>query len=212
MKRTHETLALTVEVPACLEITPENGRVMPLLAPVQTARDPGRPFRPGANTILSLDHTMPARAGHKPDLCLAVNCGSSSIKFKVYEASTKRVIVAGSASNVQGDSPAKYKFKYSKQGQNALDEQQSRELDKSTSYQDVFQDILDDVTSPNVLGDGGKQRITVVAHRIVHGGTAKEPVVIKHGDKEEQHTLDQMDRVSAFAPLHVSARRSGSHV
>ena len=138
------------------------------------------------------------------DFCLAVNCGSSSIKFKVYETTSKRVVVAGSASNVQGDSPAKYKFKYSPKDQNNLSEGVSRELDKSTTYQDVFQDILDDVTSAKVLGERGKDRIAIVAHRIVHGGTAKDPVVIKHGDKEEQHTLDRMDQISAFAPLHVS--------
>jgi acetate kinase len=122
----------------------------------------------------------------------------------VYESDSKQVVVAGSASNVQGDSPAKYKFKYRTAESNDLKEEQSRELDKSTSYQDVFEDILNDVTSSKVLGDDGKERLTVVAHRIVHGGTAKDAVVIKHGDKGEQETLDRMDQVSAFAPLHVS--------
>lgn len=139
--------------------------------------------------------------------CLAVNCGSSSIKFKVYRSQTREVLVAGSASNVQGDSLAKFSFMHRKpegDGSDALDQSVQRELDSSTSYQAVFEEILRDVTSSKVLGDGGKERITVIAHRIVHGGTAKQPVVIRHGAKDERETLEQMDQVSDFAPLHVS--------
>lgn len=142
-----------------------------------------------------------------PDYCLAVNCGSSSIKFKLYQAKSHRVVLAGSASNVQGSSPAKFTFKHvpkQEQDSTELSEKVKRELDSSTSYQDVFEEILRDVTSDKVLGEGGKDRIQVIAHRIVHGGTARDPVVIKHGDESEQETLKRMDEVSDFAPLHVS--------
>jgi acetate kinase len=141
-------------------------------------------------------------------LYLAVNCGSSSIKFKVYSRATQ-VLVAGSASNVQGDSPASFKFAYASPTSSAsssapkLTQKKERTLDSSTSYEAVFEEILNDVTSEEVLGQGAADRITVVAHRIVHGGTAKEPVLIKHGDKGEKETLERMNEVSDFAPLHV---------
>lgn len=148
-----------------------------------------------------------------PRYCLAVNCGSSSIKFKVFQlldgsASHHPVVVAGSASNVQGDKPAQYKFKWTRvpvQGSDnpKLDHEQPKELESSTAYQDVFERILADVTAENVLGDDGKDAIAIVAHRIVHGGTAEKPIVIRHGDKNEQSVLDDMDKVSDFAPLHV---------
>lgn len=142
-----------------------------------------------------------------PAYFLAVNCGSSSIKFKLYQAHSQQVVLAGSASNVQGSSPAKFAFKHVRQQEQdstELSEEVKRELDSSTSYQDVFEEILRDVTSDEVLGEGGKDRIEVIAHRIVHGGTARDPVVIKHGDENEQETLKRMDEVSDFAPLHVS--------
>lgn len=134
------------------------------------------------------------------DLDLAVNCGSSSIKFSLFNRSSRSVVVSGSASNVQGDSAASYKFTFS--GEGGKEEKHEKELDKNTSYEDVFKEILQDVTAEKVLGSEGKGRIHLVAHRIVHGGTADGPILIRHGDKEEKEVLDQMEQVSSFAPLH----------
>ncbi|KWU44042.1 putative acetate kinase [Rhodotorula sp. JG-1b] len=134
------------------------------------------------------------------DLDLAVNCGSSSIKFSLYKSGSDQVVVQGSASNVAGDSPAKYKYSFMREG--GKSDNKEKELESQMSYEDIFKEILRDVTQPEVLGDEGKARIRLVAHRIVHGGTADDPIVIRHGDKEEQETLDQMEAVSAFAPLH----------
>ena len=134
------------------------------------------------------------------DLDLAVNCGSSSIKFSLYKSGSNQVVVQGSASNVAGDSPAKYKYSFMREG--GQSDHKEKELESQMSYEDIFKEILRDVTQQEVLGDEGKARIRLVAHRIVHGGTADDPIVIRHGDKEEQETLDQMEAVSAAAPLH----------
>ncbi|GJN91070.1 hypothetical protein Rhopal_004085-T1 [Rhodotorula paludigena] len=133
------------------------------------------------------------------DLDLAVNCGSSSIKFALYSTETRNVVVSGSASNVQGDAPASYKFSHSAGGK---EQERTKELEASTSYEDVFREILKDVTSEDILGSEREKRIRLVAHRIVHGGTADAPILIRHGDKEEQEVLDRMEEVSSFAPLH----------
>ncbi|GAA5987740.1 hypothetical protein JCM10908_007193 [Rhodotorula pacifica] len=134
------------------------------------------------------------------DLDLAVNCGSSSIKFSLYHSSSREVVVEGSASNVAGDSPATYKYTFKREG--GKSDKKEKELEGKTSYEDIFKEILQDVTQQDVLGSEGKARIRLVAHRIVHGGTADAPIVIRHGDKDEKDTLDQMDAVSDFAPLH----------
>ncbi|BGP08718.1 hypothetical protein JCM10049v2_004567 [Rhodotorula toruloides] len=134
------------------------------------------------------------------DLDLAVNCGSSSIKFSLFNRSSRSIVVSGSASNVQGDSAASYKFTFS--GEGGKEEKHEKELDKNTSYEDVFKEILQDVTAEKVLGSEGKARIHLFAHRIVHGGTADGPILIRHGDKEEKEVLEQMEQVSSFAPLH----------
>jgi acetate kinase len=143
------------------------------------------------------------------DVQLAVNCGSSSIKFTLF-SDDRRVILTGQADNVQGDSPASYSFKFAPSfaGSSSTDalelsESKDKELDAETTYEDVFEEILKDVTSREVLGPDGKDRIKLIAHRIVHGGTADGPIVIKHGDKEEKEVLERMEEVSSFAPLHV---------
>ena len=143
------------------------------------------------------------------DVQLAVNCGSSSIKFTLF-TSDRKVILTGQAKDVQGDTPASYSYKFapsfaSSSSSQSFDISESRdkELDAKTSYEDVFEEILQDVTSSEVLGDDGKERIKLIAHRIVHGGAADGPIVIKHGDKEEKEVLDRMEQVSSFAPLHV---------
>ncbi|GAA6032455.1 hypothetical protein JCM8097_008186 [Rhodosporidiobolus ruineniae] len=139
------------------------------------------------------------------DLC--VNCGSSSIKFEVFNCQ-RQVVLKGSAANVQGDSPASYSFKHadltssSASSSADLSNDFSKELDKAASYEDIFREILKDVTSEKVLGSKKGDRIRLVAHRIVHGGTTDGPILIHHGDKEEKEVLDKMEEVSAFAPLH----------
>ncbi|GAA5851639.1 hypothetical protein JCM8547_001160 [Rhodosporidiobolus lusitaniae] len=144
-----------------------------------------------------------------PSLDLAVNCGSSSIKFQLFD-DKRQVVLKGSASDVQGDSPASFSFKhappssFSSSSSSApdLSETHERKLDSPGSYEEIFREILKDVTSEKVLGEGGADKIRLIAHRIVHGGTADGPVVIRHGDKEEKEVLDKMEEVSAFAPLH----------
>ncbi|GAA5929461.1 uncharacterized protein JCM15063_004156 [Sporobolomyces koalae] len=141
------------------------------------------------------------------DVQLAVNCGSSSIKFTLFNEA-RAVILTGQANDVQGDSPASYSYQFSpafaQSSSESLDlsEERSKKLDANTTYEDVFQEILKDVTAREVLGEDGKQRIKLIAHRIVHGGTADGPIVIRHGDKEEKEVLDRMEQVSSFAPLH----------
>lgn len=143
---------------------------------------------------------------------LAVNCGSSSIKFQLYDDSLA-VVIAGSASNVQGSAPARFTVKSG----DGLKQKTDRTLEKDTPYEAVFDEILKEVRR---LMEG-RGEIGIVAHRIVHGGTATDPIVIHHGDADEQkvtqvafggllgqadhirlsQALDTMDAVSDFAPL-----------
>jgi acetate kinase len=149
---------------------------------------------------------MSPSSSSSPDdfLDLAVNSGSSSIKFQLFNSSRKTVL-KGSA-NVSDDS-ASYKFSHAP---SSAFSSSSPELSKSgegqvdaKSYEEIFRQILGDITSEEVLGEKGVEKIRLVAHRIVHGGTADGPILIKHGDKEEKEVLDKMEEVSAFAPLHV---------
>lgn len=63
---------------------------------------------------------------------------------------------------------------------------------------DLFPRIL-----KHLSGSGGVkgEQIAYVTHRIVHGGTNKKPLVVT---KEHPEALEQMDKLTEFAPLHVS--------
>lgn len=133
---------------------------------------------------------------------LAVNCGSSSIKFQLYKKSDNspnfdEVVAAGGASSLGSDSPVGLKLKPTTSGKETKEE-----LKAGMSHEEVFSHILEKVTSDDLLGEGGKERVAIIAHRIVHGGTEREPVVIKHGKEGEEYALSRMEAVSDFAPLH----------
>jgi hypothetical protein len=165
------------------------------LAPPQPTPIPKQPF-------LTMPH--PSSSTSEDFLDLAVNSGSSSIKFQVYN-SQRKTVLKGSA-NVSDDS-ASYKFTYSPSSAfSSSSPELSEEGDgkvNAKSYEEIFRQILGDITSEKVLGEKGVDKIRLVAHRIVHGGTADGPILIKHGDKEEKEVLEKMDEVSSFAPLHV---------
>lgn len=105
---------------------------------------------------------MPSQFG------LAVNCGSSSIKFQLYSISSDKftVTAAGAASNLGSDNGPELKLSHSKGGQEGeLSETSKETLEKGLSHEDVFSQILKKITSEEVLGAGGSEQIKVVAHR-----------------------------------------------
>ncbi|QRV92428.1 acetate kinase [Ceratobasidium sp. AG-Ba] len=143
------------------------------------------------------------------DMLLAVNCGSSSIKFKLYSLSNLDTLISGSASNVEvkGAKPS-IKYTVHEPGQNE-DEKVSEEEKEGMPYEDVFErviSLLEGSSSKHFASkDDSKSRprardlVKVVAHRVVHGGTESEPMAIWPGHEEG---LQMMDALSAFAPLH----------
>ncbi len=100
---------------------------------------------------------------------LAVNCGSSSIKFQLYKIGAGNeftVTAAGAASNLGSKDGVELKLKHSKgSGSDELTEEKKEELDQGLSHEDAFAKILKQVTSDEVLGKGGKEQVKVIAHR-----------------------------------------------
>ena len=102
---------------------------------------------------------------------LAVNCGSSSIKFQLYKISDGNqftVTAAGAASNLGSKAGVELKLKHSKGAKSdELTEEKEEELDQGLSHEEAFAKILKQVTSEEVLGEGGKKQVKVIAHRYV---------------------------------------------
>ncbi|KAG9126058.1 hypothetical protein FRC07_005092 [Ceratobasidium sp. 392] len=143
------------------------------------------------------------------NMLLAVNCGSSSIKFKLYSLSDLDTLISGSASNVEvkGAKPS-IKYVVHEPGHEE-DEKVSEEEKEGMPYEDVFERVIALIEGSSSKHFAAKEEseskprardlVKVVAHRVVHGGTESEPMAIWPGHEEG---LQKMDALSAFAPLH----------
>lgn len=119
-------------------------------------------------------------------MIIAFNCGSSSIKFKLFNTDLTAV-ASGGASNISEEP----QIKISGGGTNV-----SESISKSKAYNDVFKTLLDKIfNSLKLKADD----ITATSHRVVHGGDIDRPVVVT---REHSEKLKDLDRISAFAPLH----------
>lgn len=100
---------------------------------------------------------------------LAVNCGSSSIKFQLYKITDGNqftVTAAGAASGLGSSEPVQLKLSHSNgSDSDELTEESKDELEAGLSHEEVFAKILAQVTSDGVLGQGGKEQVKVIAHR-----------------------------------------------
>ncbi|KAG8878999.1 hypothetical protein FRB98_005881 [Tulasnella sp. 332] len=135
---------------------------------------------------------------------LAVNCGSSSIKFKLFTIPQLDTLISGQASSVasRGSKPS---IKLTVHHEGGRDDHENEEEDENMPYEDVFERIIVLVEEKATrLEQFEKFKaddvIKAVSHRVVHGGTETEPMLIS---QEHQEGLQKLDDLSDFAPLHI---------
>lgn len=116
-------------------------------------------------------------------MLLALNCGSSSLKAALLDYPSLEPVASISASSIGSDS-ATLKLKRS-----GHDDASSSV--KGESHDQIFGDILDKIQSEKLVGDV-QNDIKIVTHRIVHGGTFKEPVLVT---KDHTEALQKMEEV-----------------
>ncbi|KAG8943081.1 hypothetical protein FRC04_003227 [Tulasnella sp. 424] len=129
---------------------------------------------------------------------LAVNCGSSSIKFKLYTIPTLDVLISGQASSV-ATKGAKPSIKYVVHS-HGNDERNAEDEEENMPYEAVFERIVALIDQSTSKYFQPEDAIAAVSHRVVHGGTESEPMEIYPGHTEG---LELLDKLSDFAPLHV---------
>ncbi|ELU39030.1 acetate kinase [Rhizoctonia solani AG-1 IA] len=125
---------------------------------------------------------------------------------RLYSFSDLDVLISGTASNVEVKG-AKPSIKYIVYDQGKGEEEKVSEEEKED--EDVFERVIALIEGSSskhfveTAGSKSKPRVRdlvkVVAHRVVHGGTAAEPMGIWPGHEQG---LEEMDALSAFAPLH----------
>ncbi|WWC88663.1 acetate kinase [Kwoniella dendrophila CBS 6074] len=132
---------------------------------------------------------------------LAINCGSSSIKGKLFGIPKSKSDSLDFQSSLEvvniGSKDEKVKIKITWEegkGENLSEEGKNGD---EVDYESLIPFLLEHITSS--AKSLKKEDIKYVTHRIVHGGTHTKGIVVT---KEHEEALEEMDKLSEFAPLH----------
>ena len=157
-------------------------------------------LRPIAKYLCSAYHTTLPTEMPNP-VILAINAGSSSIKYSVYEKTSCTSVSLIANASVSGLTAPPSQFRYSIYDPSTGNETESSQTSNVgvSNHEDAFAYFVDFLTS----GKGRKsheqvldlKRVNVVCHRIVHGGPEPKPLIIT---EDELHHLDAL---SDLAPL-----------
>ena len=120
---------------------------------------------------------------------LSVNCGSSSLKFQMYEMPSKEVKISGRFERIGiGDS-------FYSTNINGVKKKVDVELN---NHADVVKILVDELLNNHIVES--LDEIKGVGHRIVQGADAFDKTVII-----DSEVLNKIDELSALAPLHNPA-------
>lgn len=117
---------------------------------------------------------------------LAINSGSSSIKFKLYLMPEEKLLISGSAENL-GSSTSQLSYKTEKTGE-------TRQLPLK-NHSEAIDHIIDVLMTSGVVKD--KSEIYGVGHRISHGGSYYTHAVAVTPEVEKR-----IDELRVLSPLH----------
>lgn len=120
---------------------------------------------------------------------LSVNCGSSSLKFQMYEMPEEKVLISGRFERI-GIDGSFYSIKV-----NGDKYQKDVELN---THADAVKILVDELLSNKIVES--LDEIKGVGHRIVQGADAFDKTVII-----DSEVLNKIDELSALAPLHNPA-------
>ena len=124
---------------------------------------------------------------------LAVNCGSSSLKFKMYEMPEEKVLISGLFERI-GEKGAGYTIKLN-------DEKYSKEVDLP-SHKVAFEILVEELKKNNIIKK--LDEIKGIGHRIVQGGDYFDKTV-----EADDDTVSKIDELATLAPLHNKAAITG---
>ncbi|MBR3660741.1 MAG: acetate kinase [Bacilli bacterium] len=124
---------------------------------------------------------------------LAVNCGSSSLKFKMYEMPEEKVLISGLFERI-GEKASEYTIKLN-------GEKYSKEVELN-SHKVAFEILVDELKKNNIIKS--LKEIEGVGHRIVQGGDYFDKTVIA-----DDEVVLKIDELATLAPLHNKAAITG---
>jgi len=123
---------------------------------------------------------------------LALNCGSSTLKYQVFDSDTKQSIISGNVEKV-GKPDAFVQQEYP----------DGKKVKKETALKDHAA-ALDLVISMLTAASIDLKDIVAVGHRVAHGGEK-----FKHSIEITDEVIKTIDELSELAPLHNPANLAG---
>ncbi|MFP4522207.1 MAG: acetate/propionate family kinase, partial [Fibrobacterota bacterium] len=127
---------------------------------------------------------------------LVLNCGSSSVKYKLYEMETHRRIAKGQVERV---GLLHGVMKHSAEGKDPVVLEED-----FPDHMCAVQKIIDTLVHPEHGLFSSKEEIQGIGHRVVHGGeNFQESVLV------DENVIEGIKKCSGFAPLHNPANLTG---
>ena len=124
---------------------------------------------------------------------LAVNCGSSSLKFKMYEMPEEEVLISGLFERI-GEKISSYTIKLN-------DIKYSKEVELP-NHKVAFEILVEELKKNNIIKK--LDEIKGIGHRIVQGGAYFDKTVVADDD-----AVSKIDELAQLAPLHNKAAITG---
>jgi acetate kinase len=132
---------------------------------------------------------------------LVINCGSSSVKYELFEMDARRVLTSGVLDRI-GESGSRLKHDWL----DAQSVQQQRVYEQAVAdHYAAFDLIRQAMRESNVMDDINE--LAAIGHRVVHGGeTFTQPALI------DEAVLAGIRKVVPLAPLHNPANLTGIEI
>ena len=124
---------------------------------------------------------------------LAVNCGSSSLKFKMYEMPEEEVLISGLFERI-GEKTSEYTIKIN-------GDKYSKEINLP-NHKVAFEILVDELKKNNIIQK--LDEIKGIGHRIVQGGDYFDRTV-----EADDDAVSKIDELATLAPLHNKAAITG---
>ena len=136
--------------------------------------------------------------GERPEKILVINCGSSSLKYSFYDTGNEARTARGQVERI-GIEGTRLVHQWSRQGGKEV----KRELPKG-DFAEAFKAMSAELTAKETGVISGAGEVSVVAHRVVHGGEK-----FTEGTLITDEVLAQIEALNPLAPLHNPVNVAG---
>src|SRR6516164_2803241 len=133
--------------------------------------------------------------GERPEKILVINCGSSSLKYSFYDTADASRHARGSIERIGLDGT---RLKH-----HGPKGELKRDLPRS-DFTQAFKAMTAELTGKETGVIGGAGEVSVVAHRMVHGGEK-----FTEGTLITDEILAEMEKLNSLAPLHNPVMLAG---